>query len=452
VLVKRLRDESGAITIVVAFSAVMLFALAALVVDLGLARDTRRQSQNAADASALAAANVLYPSGLCQALNPSGTNTPPCFTDAISAAKDYARTNFGVQAADWSGCSDAEHFWAPAGSTPCISFTDDTLTLNQPTEPTKVRVLAPIRKVETPFGAVAGVDHVDISSAARAALSPALDLKCGLCFLGNVISGNADYTVSGGGTIAINGNVDLGATGNMTVDAPAKVGIAGTFDAKQGYHPGATTVAPFTDPLATLPLPIGNAGLAPKTTPCETNPKKGPAVPGEGPGVYGDAAISGTCNLEPGLYIITGTWSLKNNDVLNNKAGGVTLYFTCGTPNAVHACLSSGEPGGLLDAKNGTTELTARSIDPVAGFAVVYDRHNTASIQLQGNGESWIDGGIYAAAASLDFNGTSCYTINRGPVVATSVIKANGTKSCVNVTNAAGTLVKQPPQSPALDR
>ena len=44
----------------VSFVAVVLFVVAALVVDLGLARDTKRQSQNTADAAALAAGNKLY--------------------------------------------------------------------------------------------------------------------------------------------------------------------------------------------------------------------------------------------------------------------------------------------------------------------------------------------------------------------------------------------------------
>ena len=65
----------------VAAIALVLFLIAAVVVDLGLARDTTRQAQTAADASALAAANVLYPaSGNCQ--SPVGAKAP-CFADAI---------------------------------------------------------------------------------------------------------------------------------------------------------------------------------------------------------------------------------------------------------------------------------------------------------------------------------------------------------------------------------
>ena len=54
------RDEHGAVAVMVSpASQCILFVAAALVVDLGLARDTKRQSQNAADAAALAAGNVL---------------------------------------------------------------------------------------------------------------------------------------------------------------------------------------------------------------------------------------------------------------------------------------------------------------------------------------------------------------------------------------------------------
>ena len=41
---RRSRDEQGAVAILVAVIAVALFVVAAMVVDLGLARDTKRQS------------------------------------------------------------------------------------------------------------------------------------------------------------------------------------------------------------------------------------------------------------------------------------------------------------------------------------------------------------------------------------------------------------------------
>src|SRR5688572_28148142 len=84
------RDEQGAVAILVAVIALALLVTAALVVDLGLARDVKRQSQSAADASALAAGNVLYD------FDNGCSIAVPCVTEAVTAAKNYALENFGV--------------------------------------------------------------------------------------------------------------------------------------------------------------------------------------------------------------------------------------------------------------------------------------------------------------------------------------------------------------------
>ena len=89
------RGERGAVAVMVGIIATTLFVIAALVVDLGFARDTKRQSQNAADASALAAGNVLYVlDGTCSEY--------PCIPNAVAAAKEYAQKNFSVQPAAWN--------------------------------------------------------------------------------------------------------------------------------------------------------------------------------------------------------------------------------------------------------------------------------------------------------------------------------------------------------------
>ncbi len=69
----------------------VFLGLAALVVDQGMAADTQRQAQNAADASALGAAMVLYKGG-----------TP---ADADAAARAYAKADFGTTPAEWSTCT-----------------------------------------------------------------------------------------------------------------------------------------------------------------------------------------------------------------------------------------------------------------------------------------------------------------------------------------------------------
>lgn len=452
-LVARRRGERGGIALMTGLLASALLVTCALVVDMGLARDTRRDSQNASDASALAAANALYPdSDTCSnALDVA----PPCFNDAVDAAKSYAAVNFDVTDAEWNDCTDPEKFYVLPGSTECVSFTGDSLLSVLPPDPSKVRVLMPFRDVDVRFGAATEIERVRVDSDARASVDAGLTVDCALCFLGPFDSGNADYNVFGG-SIAFNDDVTF--TGGGTAHITASDGgifVAGSYEQPENFSPAVEATTSFDDPLAGMGLPAGKAGLTTKTgAPCDTTTKeKGKTVstPGDGPGIYGDYALDGTCDLAPGLYIITGQWSLKNNDLLTNQAGGVTLYFTCGTPAAPLACSSAGQAGGQLFGKNGDIDLTARTTDPVAGFAVVYDRNNTSTVQLQGNGVGTINGGLYAKSAALEFNGSSDFVFNGGPVVANGIVKGNGTGSGVDIYEASSLTVNELPGDIALD-
>ena len=95
----RLVDDRGAVALLTGLLAVVLFGMAAFVVDLGVARDNRRQAQNTADAAALAAANALY------ATRAPNLNQPGDFAAAVDAAKSYAAKNYGTTASEWAGCS-----------------------------------------------------------------------------------------------------------------------------------------------------------------------------------------------------------------------------------------------------------------------------------------------------------------------------------------------------------
>jgi hypothetical protein len=434
---RRERDESGAVAVLVALISVSLFAVAALVVDLGLARDTRRQSQNAADASALAAANVLYPPSACSA--PVGSS-PPCLNDAVQAAKDYARANFSVQDSEWSNCpSPLAGFVVPAGAPTCISF--DSLTL-----PTKVWVVMPTRELKTGIGTLAGVSQVPVGSAARAVVEGGAPASCGLCFLGPIDAGNADFTVEGG-SVLINGDMEGGPNGNWTATG-GTIGVVGDWD---GANPSPmwTHQEPFTDPWATATnVPPAVSGSVKSTPACATGGRRG--TPGNGPGRYGSFAIPNeACTLDPGLYVITGAWTMGNNTDLIGS--GVTLYFTCGTPAAPHVC-ATGEAGGSLDAKNGALHLSAPTSGSNSGLAIVYDRKNTRNLGLQGNGDTSVTGAVYAPNAMLDFNGNSCFGFSGGPVIARGVIMANGNQSCVIIHNATNTEVDTGPSEIGLDR
>ena len=406
----RRREETGAVAIVVALMMTVLVMCAAIVIDLGNVKDIRRQSQNASDASALAGVNALYPeSNTCAAVVPPVVQSPPCFAAAVDAVKSFALTNFDTQAAAWTGCSVTAAqalTYTPAGESNCISFSSSS-------SPKTLRVYLPARTVNTFFGGVTGRSTIRVGSQADAGVT--IKVKCTLCFLGGVDARNADFDVTGG-SIAVNGNVDAGPNSNWN---SLVNGVVGTVNGGV-FNPSVTAIQPFSDPLASLALPIDISALPLKTDPCT-----------QGPGRYtADISIpnNATCNLQAGFYGITGTWTLGNNSLL--KGTGVTLYAQA--------------PNGYLDFKNGNVDLAAGATGYTA-YGVIYDRNNTNDLSLQGNGLSGIKGITYAPSARLDFNGNSCFIFDGGPVIVAGVNLANGNQSCVRIVNPADTEVARTP-------
>lgn len=439
-MLSRRRDDTGAVAIVVAVTATILFIVAGLVVDLGLARDTKRQSQATADAASLAAGNVLYPkTGLCVA-GPT-PKVPPCYVDAVNAAKSYATANFQVPLSAWGTCTDSGKFYVPAGSTPCVSFTDETLTASPVVQPTKVRVVVPQRDLAVGLGTLAGVQQIGIAAAARAALDPGSARSCGLCILGTGTTslGNADVTVSGG-NVHSNGSIDTGPMGLLaTTPTPNSITASGTCTgvctpaAKQNIP---QIEDPYTDVLS-FPLPYT---ATVKTDPCT-----------QGAGVYGAVSFANnlTCTLSAGTYAIVGKWILGNSTIL--KGTGVTLYATCGTTASRHVCAATGELGGGLDGKNGDTQLVAPTTGPTAGVVIAYDPGNTREINLQGNGASVVTGAVYAPSAQMQFPGNSTFTVNNGPVIVGSLY-GNGNNGGISLTSTVGASIPTPPEGVSLDQ
>ncbi len=407
------RDERGAVAVVMAMVAVLLFLIAALVVDLGFARDTKRQSQNAADASALAAGNALYlATGTC--------STVPCWSQAVQAAKDYAEVNFDVPQSAWTGCADPGKLtYVPAGGSNCISF-------DNATRPTQVRVRMPTRDIDTSFGKLAGVDNIPIATVARATMTPGGALSCGLCVLGsgmlhNLQNGDATVTnanIHFNGNVSVSTNGLVATNGQITVEGTASGSLA-------NYVPDPTTgQLPIIDPLAGLLLPpAAMAGLPARTDPCT-----------QGPGIYTGVNLRNrSCTLSPGLYVIrSGTWDMAGNASTLLRGTGVTLYFTCSTGTAVRAC-NVGESGATLDASgNGTLDIDGPTSGPLKGMSIIFDRNNTATFRMTGNGFTSTTGTIYAANGRLQMNGNGCASTSAAIVV--NDLEFNGNPSCLTIT------------------
>lgn len=449
----RPRDEGGAVAVLVAVLALTLLVVAGLVVDLGLARDNKQQSQIASDASALAGGNVLYPGVACTLTNPTGGTSQPCISDAVKAVKDYSTHNFDVTDSDWAACTDATRpvsYYVPPAGSPCISF-------DEAAEPKRVRVKMPTRTSKTVFGALAGVDEVSVGSAAQASLVPGRTRACGLCILGTAPNnlGNGDGVVING-TIWSNGNLTGNPNGSMTATGAGGsihvVGSCSTINCSPAFTP---ETVPIDDPFASLALPPSYASLP---AGLKSNPCSG------GPGIYHSFTVGAnqTCTLQPGLYVITGTWDLQatNSTIRSDPTQtGVTLYVTCAQASKLpRPCTpaDAGSGGGKIDFKNGHADLRAPTTSPSMGalsrFAVIYDRLNTSSLDLQGNGSNFIQGHIYAPNAQIEFPGTTEFTVDSGTVVVKSLY-GNGNTGKMKLSNTVDSpSTPLPPEGLHLDR
>ncbi len=137
---------------------VVLFGVAALVVDLGMARATRARAQVAADAAALAAADVL------------STEAAPDRGLARRTAQDFAAANLS-EAPDWGDCRDDNPLAVQSFATQCVSFDDRD-------NPSLVRVLVVPESQPALFGAIFGADRYTVSGAAEARVARARTAPC----------------------------------------------------------------------------------------------------------------------------------------------------------------------------------------------------------------------------------------------------------------------------------
>ncbi len=418
------RDESGVVAVIVAASTVVIFMLAALVVDLGHARDVRRQAQNSADASALAAGNALY-DGTAAARIP----------EAVAAAKAYAQENFATTDADWSACTDIDALRVTAVGTPCISFENSGDPSRDLQRPDTARVRIPGREVTLPFGSLAGVSSTDIHAEAEIGVNLGVASQCSLCVLGTGYHdlANGDINVEGG-DIHFNGTVHVGPHGSLVTDRETTV--QGTATGAGYSPPPQTGQPPMADPLQFMPVP-DMTGLSGKSDPCT-----------QGPGFYGSIDFRNrTCTLSPGLYVIAGTgsmWNLAGSTLTRLNASGVTLYFTCGSPSAPAACPAGGAAGATLDASgNGVINISAPTSGPLEGLAVMFDRGNTATLRLAGNGTGGFTGTVYAPKATLQMDGNGCFSALHALIVVHSVVM-HGNPSCLNSRYAVNQNVSLP--------
>jgi Putative Flp pilus-assembly TadE/G-like len=385
------RDESGAVAVVAAvFISVVALVLTSLVVDVGYAKGQRRQAQAAADAAALAGADEIVATlrrGVIQAQNLRTATSRTAIEKAVTGS---AQANWGTTPAEWTGCSAVPLLTGYERLVP--TDPNDCIAVNWTTH--RIRVRIPARTMPSFFNK----KSLRTGATAQAAWSETLP-ACGLCVLGDaphsIGNGNvlvSDANVSFNGSVTTNGNNGSVSVSSGQLNIENSAGSSGNLNPAPNY-----TGTPIADPLGSFQMPTLPTSAPTGASPCTA-----------GPGVYGDWQNFSGCVLQPGLYVVTGQWKMASTGE-HMFGSGVTLYFTCATSSgAPRVCNSAGESGGALQQNGGTLELSAPvAPSPTAGLLIMYDRNNTASITLRGNGATTYSGTMYAPSSTLDINGTT---------------------------------------------
>jgi hypothetical protein len=392
--------RSGKILVTFALLLPVLLGMTGLVVDGGLMMAAYRQTQNAADAAAMAAA-----------------------LDKLRGLPDsYARTTANYYIQTRNGLADApplvtgQTFNIPPKQGPYAGNPHYVeVIVSYPVNTFFIQVLGVNSSQTVQARAVAGYEPVPAAEG-LAALDP---------------GGQPGLQVTGGGTLTVKGRVlvDAQATGSpfaasvsggallraSTIDVVGNVNNANNFQNLPGMQGSSlnTGALPENDPLQNMPTPNTANGVV--------NTDRGSVTVSSGtktldPGIYSSLQITGgTVTLNPGIYVLKGGMTISGS--ANVQGNGVLFYNTgadynpaTGNPdpydgtylgtdaNATFGAVTISSPNVNLQAMTGTGS-------PFDGLLIYQRRWNTQPLSIQAAANLNLGGTIYAKWAPLNLSG-----------------------------------------------
>ncbi len=394
--VKR-RDESGQTLIMFALGLAVLLGMAAMTIDVGLAYVARRDMQNAADAAALAGADVML-EGQSSVL-------------AANAARDLALQNgYDNAAADVTVDINI-----PPKSGPHIGDWDFVeVIIKQPID----AVLAPAvgkTSFDISARAVAGIDKTPkpysiITLSETACQSMQFNGQVNLIIADAGTLTNSECTAN---AFSTDGAVTVATAANHVVGGWNMTGKS--FDVS--LPP--SRAGHFDDPLIGVPVPT------PTSAPVQTCPTfQGQAGPVTlEPGVYDcptfkPAGSNWKLEFLEGDYLITGGIAIRGG---GNVTFGSGLYFLQGegleiagngvvTGDGVTFYIDEGE---VTLTGTSDTQLTAPTSGPYEGVVIFQNRTLTTTVKMSGDAIAGGWGAVYAAGAQIHLVGNTGSTFHQ---------------------------------------
>jgi len=341
--------------ILAALAIIGLVCLTAVSVDGGLAYLDRRSAQNAADAAALAAALTKVRSG-----------------DWLSAGLGRAASNGHNN----DGTTNTVELHNPPISGPYSGNNE------------YIQVVI-TSQVNTYFAPVVGITEVTNKVEAVARARPGSTEPM---FLGNAIvsldpddcrafdsGGNSDLEARGGG-IHVNSNCHGSAfrqhgNGRVWTDHSITVVGGATYDNGDVTPQPSTGASPLPDIIYPNPTCTGNAVKTGNTL-----------SPGTVDGAFPPGGVT---HLSPGIFCITGDFTMHGNDDITGS--GVVLVL---------------QSGGITLNGNSYVNLSAPTSGPFAGLLIYLPPGNTSTARINGTNDSRFTGSILAPSAHIILNGT----------------------------------------------
>ena len=428
-IIRKRKNESGQIIVLLAVSLVVVMIVAALAVDGGMIYSERRFAQNTADAASLAGGgDILHfvdkkfseesPPFVCPIGSTYDANTHKftvsenIIASAVLAAKENAEIQNNISELPFLGyyingsltpvdgelsnpnsdlndnhgitveCIDnvnLKYINVIVRNTSRIStafahliFPGDLVTTNEA-----------VTKIEMPHNIAFGNAIVSLSD------------KCAENKDGMYFSGNNLVTVSGGSIFSNScldgdGNVEVSVTQPTEPDEEAD-GIYLTYpwvgENKPDFSPDPKTVDE--------PVVIDKVFTKPKE--CETNGSLDSVKKTYSSGNYEKIAIQNGTYLfeEGGKFCLSGT-AQNTLEITGGTVIGHNVFFYI-------------EKGSVKISGNATVQLTAPSdrLDPYFGMLFYMPESNTGLINLVGNDESFFSGTVLAPKGKIEIGGTS---------------------------------------------
>ena len=279
-----------------------LCAIASLAVDYGRVQLVKSQLRCAADASALAAGDVML-------TDPVGARTAAIQIARANKAENTPVTLDATQDVEFGTWEPGSKQFSPLGSALLSSANAVRVTAR--------RVTARGNPVDLPFAKLIGMNTCDVSASAIASASVTGFSVVGLNYV--KLSGGA-VTGSNASPASVASNGDITLTGGSSIVGSAHPGVGHT------YKSGTTRVTGSTDPLsAPLVYPNGD----PKDSKTNNNNVRGPSFAMKS----GAFNISGSqqVTLQPGVYYFA-NFTMSGGTKLT-LTGPTVIYcsgkFTC---------------------------------------------------------------------------------------------------------------------------